>query len=722
MQIKEILIRAIKIGIVLVFFTPLVLGPFGLNMSEYPKAVFFRSLIEIIFVFYLFLIFLNRAYIPKKSILLFSIILFDVILIVASIAGINFYRSFFGDMQRGEGIILHLHLLALFVILISIFRKKEDWLLPLRATVIVSGLSSIAGVFQQFKIFTFYNVSPGRLSGTLSNPDFFGAYTALSIFLAIILLLAEKKRNLKILWAFFAFLNLYTLVLSGTRASWVGFAMGVVFIYLLNYKSLNYKQKLYSLFIILSIAIIMFFAPLIIEKTHLEKSAIGNRIVSIYNIDIANRVVLWDVAWRAFKDRPVLGWGFESYSYISDKYFKGDYSTGIYFDRPHNKVLEVLVLTGIVGMISYLLLFLIPCYLVLRHNKKTLFGSIFVAFFVCYFVQNISSFDNIGTYILFFLIAGFINSNFFSTPVEYIEKPDRLMSAVKVILFFDVVIFMAFVFYQVNVKPTLAVLYFNRAIKYESSNPLSALDGYEAGISTNTIYDNDLIMTFSDRAIFLLENSYGQNGIGEKAVSGLLKVAPILQKNIIEKDIRPVNAYEFLSRADEWAYIVKRDANYLNSMSENIDSALKFNNSVPIFYQIKGELGILQGKNSEGEKNIKKACDLDPICTSKGKVDLYTKIGIAYFKNSDIVSALKNFQKAVDADYSDRKKMSSLAISGPNMAQAQFIDSVAIMYYSYFKDFKNCKKVYEMGEEIYPYHKEMFEQHLLQITADYEKK
>jgi len=66
---KNILIKAIKIGIVLILFTPLVVGFWGLNASGYPKAVFFRSLVEITFVFYVFLIILDKKYIPKKTIL-----------------------------------------------------------------------------------------------------------------------------------------------------------------------------------------------------------------------------------------------------------------------------------------------------------------------------------------------------------------------------------------------------------------------------------------------------------------------------------------------------------------------------------------------------------------------------------------------------------------------------------------------------------------------------
>ena len=724
MEIRDILVKAIKIGIVLVFLTPLILGPFGLNMSEYPKAVFFRSLIEIIFVFYVFLILLNPAYIPKKSFLLFSIIIFDAILIIASIAGINFYRSFFGEMQRGEGIILHLHLLVFFITLIGLFRKKEDWLRLFKATVIVSGLSSMAAVLQQFKVFSFYNVEAVRLSGTFSNPDLFGSYLVLSIFLTIFLLVSEQRKNLKILWLFLIILNFYTLILSGTRAAWVGFAFGIVSIYLLNYKNLNYKKRIYSLLIILSVSFLILFLPQIIQKTHFENNNFAKRILSIYNFDISNRLSIWKISLSASKDKPYLGWGFESFSFVYDKYLKNGYSKGIYFDRPHNKLIEILAYSGIIGTISYFIIFSTLFYLILKYAKLwngynnkpgIIFGSVIFAFFVSYFVQNIFSFDHIGTYILFFLAAGFVNNNFStSTNLKKINLP---ISAEKIIFIASVSIFMAFVLYQINIKPTIAAMNFHYYVKYEGSDISKALAGYKKGISMDTLYDNDLIMTFADRSIFLLENGFGQN-IGDKAVGELLKIKHILYEDIMKKDERPNNLYELLIRTDEWSYIVRRDPNYLDDMKKDINWAIAFNPNVSVFYQLRGEMEILQDKNNEGEKDIKKSCVLDSLGCDGNEAESGKMIGIAYFKKHDFTSAIKNFQNSLDVDYNSRKKGLSSVLSGGG----QFTDSVAIMYYVNFKDFENCKKVYEKGVEVYPEYKDVFLQHLNLITTDYEKR
>ncbi|MCX6722778.1 MAG: hypothetical protein NT094_01760, partial [Candidatus Staskawiczbacteria bacterium] len=179
--------KLIKIGIFATLLTPLILGPFGINFVEYPKAVFFRSLIEIIFIFYIALILFDKKYLPKKSILLVSLSLFYTVTFISSIFGINFYRSFFGDMPRGEGLIMHLHLLAFFIITTSILLKREEWLNLFKASVLISGLSSVAALLQQAGVAWFYSMDHNRLSGTLSNPDLFACYIVLSIFITIFL-------------------------------------------------------------------------------------------------------------------------------------------------------------------------------------------------------------------------------------------------------------------------------------------------------------------------------------------------------------------------------------------------------------------------------------------------------------------------------------------------------------------------------------------------------
>jgi len=414
-KVVNFLLIGIKVGVILILLTPLVLGPFGLSLSNYPKTIFFRTLVEIIFVFYLLLVFFDPKYLPKISILVLAVSLYAGVLLLTSFLGFNFFRSFFGDLYRVEGVILYLHLLTFFLIIISIFPKKEDWFLFFKITAIVSAFSSFAGILQKLGIFQFYGLGlPGRISGTWTNPDFFGPYIVLTIFLGIIVLLDEKNKNWRAIWASILILNFITLILSGTRASWIGFGIGIVFLVLLNRR----KRKIILLGA-LGFVLLVLLLVLNQEKLSLAENVLFQRAVSIFDIETllkSSRLPVWQTAIRAWEERPIFGWGPESFSYLYDKYFKASYlqsiPKNINFDRPHNKILEVMTSSGVIGLLSYLLIFSAIFFCLYRARKKNpVLILILTAFFISYFVQNLFCFDTIGTYLLFFLVLGFINNN-----------------------------------------------------------------------------------------------------------------------------------------------------------------------------------------------------------------------------------------------------------------------------------------------------------------------
>src|SRR5207249_2551503 len=144
-----------------------------------------------------------------------------------------------------------------------------------------------------------------------------------------------------------------------------------------------------------------------------------------------------------------------------------------------------------------------------NYNGRTaiIFSSLLAAFFVTYFVQDIFSFDNIGTYILFFLVAGFIQASF-SLPKESAHQkiqtnPDLQRAPASlsaIILGYSAVLVIVIIFYQVNIKPAYAAMNFTNYIVYENTDVQKAFAGYQAALGSHTLYDKDLTMFFIDRS------------------------------------------------------------------------------------------------------------------------------------------------------------------------------------------------------------------------------
>src|SRR3989338_8753292 len=103
-------------GLALTLFVPLVLDNTFFFPFVQPKIVSFRIIIEVLITFYLGLCVINKEYVPKRNFILMALALFIAWSFAPSIFGIDFSLSFWGDMERGEGIISWLHFLAYFII------------------------------------------------------------------------------------------------------------------------------------------------------------------------------------------------------------------------------------------------------------------------------------------------------------------------------------------------------------------------------------------------------------------------------------------------------------------------------------------------------------------------------------------------------------------------------------------------------------------------------
>ena len=98
----------IKIGLYVSTLTPLVIGPFSFSFSDYPQVFVVRTIVAFCFVLYLWLIWLDRSYIPRwRSPIVISIFIFWVIMGISTMAGFNPHRSFWGSLEHVFGLVTY---------------------------------------------------------------------------------------------------------------------------------------------------------------------------------------------------------------------------------------------------------------------------------------------------------------------------------------------------------------------------------------------------------------------------------------------------------------------------------------------------------------------------------------------------------------------------------------------------------------------------------------
>jgi len=144
--------------------------------------------------------------------------------------------------------------------------------------------------------------------------------------------------------------------------------------------------------------------------------------ISINNDDAKARFMVWNMALEGVKENPILGWGQENFNYVFNKYYDPKmYAREQWFDRTHNVFFDWLIAGGILGLLSYLAIFYAALRLVWKapagkpdditpHTLSYQEKAVLIALLVGYFFQNFFVFDNLTSYLIFFLILSYIHS------------------------------------------------------------------------------------------------------------------------------------------------------------------------------------------------------------------------------------------------------------------------------------------------------------------------
>ncbi|OGC37704.1 hypothetical protein A2V54_02200 [candidate division WWE3 bacterium RBG_19FT_COMBO_53_11] len=742
---EKLLLKGIRIGIVAALFSPLILGQFGLDFAEYPKAVFFRSLTEIIFIAYLILVLKGGAeYLPKikNRFQIFAVLFFCGSLVLSTFTSIDPHLSFWGTIVRPGGVVTYLHFLAFFWVLISTVKEKEDWLQILNLTVLISGIPSLAGILQKLGLASFYGTDlPERISGTFSNPDLFGSYLVLNIFLGLFLLTIEngkKRAGGKAALIAITVLNFFTLFLSGQRGAWVGAAAGLIFFeffWLLRYSRPHRRLKIIVLSLTLAFGIIA--ALLVINREKLTEfgSPPIQRAASILNIKdvLSTRLILWDIAFQGWKEKPILGWGPETFYFVFDKHLNADYlrdlPEGIAYDRAHNTVLDLAATSGVFGVVSYFFIFLSTFYLLFKHKSN--WGPIpslaLSALFVAYFVQNLAIFDSISSYLIFFLLLGFTNSTFVNDKIAtersedstFVEEADPKESTRKIsvpylesllkVMAFLLILISATLFYTLNLKPLKVNLDFIQAASLEKKDFPKALNKYKEVNQQTTVFNSNFKLALVQKLL-----NAGRHASLDKEMAEIFSdLAGYLEGESEKPAVRYLRLHEFLVKLYGALYAISQDAKFLENMERVSWEMVSFNGEYPPDYALLGETRILQKKSREGVALFQKAFEL------RGGQDedlllYYQELGTAYLRAGDLPQAAKTFEEIINFLYSAAESGNPLAARLAS-AQTPYIRAAAEIYWKNLSDPQSAVEIYKKALLVYPNDREILQENIKKL-------
>lgn len=417
-KIERFLLWLIYGAVFFALFAPLVVSPKFYFPFVGPKSLYFMGLAQIAIFSWLSLQLVSKNYRPKSNPLFIALIVFFVILVLAALFGASPSNSFWSKFERMTGILMWFHLIGFFLVLISVFKKESDWQKIFIVSLFVSLIVSFLSLTHQG--------GSTKEGATIGNTSFMGTYLLLNIFWAVYLFfrpfgpsqkyISFAERKGWRLYAAFCFVVLaVALYFSTARAALFCFYGGFLLI-ILFYLAFKPQRRwlrnmgrvlLIGFFLLALIAVVSMVSP---------KSPVRTKFVQEAT---KSRLVVWEKAWKGFKERPVLGWGPENYELVFMKYFNPcmflpECGSEIWFDRSHNIIFDTLVTSGVLGLLAYLAIFVSAFYLALKRyfKNKIDFWTLAVppVILIAYFVQNLTVFDMISSYLMFFLIMGFIAS------------------------------------------------------------------------------------------------------------------------------------------------------------------------------------------------------------------------------------------------------------------------------------------------------------------------
>ena len=546
MQLNRFLTVAIKTGTYIILFLPLVVFQGMYFPFITGKNFIFRIIVEIIFAFWVVLVLRDKNYLPKRSWIFYFVLASVAVLALATVFGVDASRSFWSNFERMEGLLGHLHLLMYFLILVGVNRTEKDWWRFFH----VSFIASLAvGGYALFQLAGINEIHQGgaRIDATLGNATYLAVYMFFHVFLALYYFLKSQKNTWRVFYAILFLFDAFLVYQTATRGAVLGLFGGLFLSALIfSFSSGDKKWRNFSygaIALMVALGFIFYFAK---DTKFIKESPTLARVrnISVASDDAQARFHIWSMSFKAFKERPILGWGPENFSVVFAKYFDPRlWSREPWFDRAHNAVLDWLIQGGVLGLIAYLGIFASSVWLLFKRffagKISNIELSVFSGFLAGYFFQNLFVFDQMASYIL--ILAFFAYINFLSVKddketnqsINVSEGAQYVWSsAIFIALFISLYIF--------SIKPILANTSLLSALSSANSgNFQRAQDEFKRSINLSPLGRREAREQYSYFASLIASNQEIPEAIRKSNLEDAIKEAT-LQAEDSPQDARTV--------------------------------------------------------------------------------------------------------------------------------------------------------------------------------------
>ncbi|MEK7519701.1 MAG: O-antigen ligase family protein [Patescibacteria group bacterium] len=436
------MVGIIKYGVYAALFLPLAVLPLFFFPFATTRAFGFQIIVEVVFALYILLAVRNSVYRPKKTLVWYALEVYFFVLTVSTLLSVDIYHSFFGNFERMWGLFSLLHFLLFFVVLVGIFRTREEWATLLKVALAGGAFAVAIGLFQFFMALFFAEGEIARIAGPIGNPAFFAAYLLFPMLFSLLFVPRWILRGTTVAAAALSFLALCTVLLTATRGALLAIASAVLAGTTLALVLVRNNIARIGAGIVLVAAVAgagsLFAFGSLFEKPERQpleayfhvpdasaaapaaRTGFLQRLAdfSLYDATTQTRLITWRSSLDAWKEYPLFGAGPEnfilSFNRNFDPAFYSSEQYEIWFDRSHNQYIDTLVMTGAIGLAAYLFLFIACARAVFSLYRQRALDIrhvfVFTLFFVAYAAQDFFLFDSFAPFLMFLVALAYLNS------------------------------------------------------------------------------------------------------------------------------------------------------------------------------------------------------------------------------------------------------------------------------------------------------------------------
>jgi len=435
------LLGSVRAGLGLLLLTPLVVTTETVFPFVVGKAVYARSLIEVVFALWVVLALTTPAYRPPRSRLLLFLGVGVLVSLAAAAFGVSPQRSFWSNYERMGGVIDMTHWFALALVLAAVLQSPREWRVLINWNLAVAFVVALLVVASSLDIrVPFYGElverDYPRRAASLGNSSYQGAYIWVHMIVAVGLLVrsfgADARRpgrpaavlrfGQRLFWFATVGLAFWAFNMSGSYGALTGLLAAVGSICVI-YAVLGQAGEVRRLARVGTGALVaaivalgvLFFS--VTDNAEIYYNAVMERLLQMDLEDpsVRSRLLSWQTGLQAFAERPLFGWGPDNYAVAFGR-FAGEAGAVLQIhDRAHNEVIERAATEGLLGLLAYAALWVATFHVIVCAARRLggargVLPAFVGAAMIGDFVQGLSLFESQSNTLQYIVLLGFLVS------------------------------------------------------------------------------------------------------------------------------------------------------------------------------------------------------------------------------------------------------------------------------------------------------------------------